>query len=105
MKKITQLFICSLFLFAFHSSIGQNSTACKVLNKELKGEYTGQCKGGLAHGIGSYKFSDGKFVYKGQFKDGKMHGEGEIFLIEGNSIKQIYFLKESGEKMYFLKKN
>jgi len=71
---------------------------CKVLKPEIAGEYSGDCKNGLADGKGIAKGQDkyeGKFkkglpngqgiytwasgeVYKGSWKEGKKDGEGKF---------------------------
>lgn len=54
---------------------------CKVLGKDMIGEYQGKCKKGLAHGSGIFKFTKKNEVYEGKFKKGKFHGEGELYSI------------------------
>ncbi len=51
----------------------QDDNTCKVLKKELMGEYTGKCKKGLANGKGHAK---GAEEYEGNFKNGYPHGFG-----------------------------
>jgi len=46
---------------------------CGVLDPELKDTYTGQCKDGLAEGIGAAR---GTAEYRGGFQAGKKHGQG-----------------------------
>lgn len=46
---------------------------CTVKMKELKGNYNGDCKKGLAHGTGT---AEGKDKYQGEFKKGLPHGNG-----------------------------
>ncbi|MGB1309071.1 MAG: hypothetical protein ACPG6B_09185 [Oceanihabitans sp.] len=85
MKK---LIICLLALTAVSITKAQNNN-CKVINKELKGLYKGDCKSGLAHGIGAFTFEKGMFVYEGEFIDGKMHGKGKIYSLVSNNKKLI----------------
>jgi len=85
----------------------QNSGECKVLVPELSGEYKGECKKGLANGIGEaigkdrykgsfkkglpfgmgiYYYSSGA-VYEGNFLNGKRHGQGKlVFQNEGKEV-------------------
>ncbi len=57
---------------------------CKILSKALEGEYTGDCKKGLAHGDGEAKGID---TYKGEFKKGLPHGKGTYLWKNGNSYE------------------
>ena len=80
MKKLISVFILisiSIVLFA--------QDECKVLIKELKGEYKGECKKGLAHGNGE---SVGIDTYLGEFKKGKPHGEGKYIYNTGEMIHE-----------------
>lgn len=54
---------------------------CKVLVKELEGEYKGDCKKGLAHGEGE---ATGLDTYIGEFKKGLPHGEGKYIYNPGD---------------------
>jgi hypothetical protein len=47
--------------------------ACKVVDPELQGSYSGPCVGGLAEGEGS---ASGIAEYRGGFKAGLKHGQG-----------------------------
>lgn len=92
-----------MLLIVISISYGKNANAqenkdCKVLQKELSGEYKGDCKKGLAdgvgeaigtdrysgsfkkgyaHGKGIYNYSSGA-VYEGGFLNGKRHGQGKL---------------------------
>jgi hypothetical protein len=46
---------------------------CEVKLNQLQGEYSGQCRKGLAHGSG---VAIGEDQYGGQFRNGLPHGEG-----------------------------
>ncbi len=65
------LFILSLLLLT--ASL-LNAQTCEVSLPELKGEYTGECKGGKAEGIGTATGKEDS--YGGQFKKGKPNGRG-----------------------------
>lgn len=54
---------------------------CKVLVEKLEGQYTGDCKKGLAHGNGE---AIGIDTYIGEFKKGKPHGEGKYIDSSGD---------------------
>jgi len=51
-----------------------NAQTCEVALPELKGDYTGECKGGKAEGIGTANGKEDS--YGGQFKKGKPDGRG-----------------------------
>lgn len=59
-------------------------TGCRVLLKSLEGEYTGDCKKGLAHGDGEAKGID---TYKGEFRKGLPHGTGVYLWENGDSYE------------------
>jgi len=79
MKKII-VFISLLILPVFVYTQTEK-TNCKVLIKELQGEYTGDCKKGLANGKGTAKGAD---FYQGDFRKGYPHGEGKYIWSENN---------------------
>jgi hypothetical protein len=60
-------------LFALHAN-GTESIPCKVLDPDIGLSYTGECKDGLAHGIGHAK---GRDEYVGSFESGAAHGFGK----------------------------
>lgn len=103
---ISWTLICVL-LSTGNGIIAQNNTGCKVLLSSLTGDYKGECKKGLAHGIGEAKGADGYSgafkkgfphgkgiyyyangaIYEGSFINGKRHGEGKLsYYIDGNQI-------------------
>lgn len=55
------------------AALAQSAPSCKVLDAELQGAYTGECRDGLAEGQGEAR---GKAYYKGEFKAGRKHGKG-----------------------------
>ncbi len=71
MKNIIKIsfFFCLWFLTLL--SFGQ--TDCKVLKAEISLIYKGECKDGLAHGVGE---ASGRDFYEGEFKKGLPHGQG-----------------------------
>lgn len=77
MKKYTFLF--GLF-FVFALSVNAQYD-CKVLVKELQGQYNGDCRKGLANGEGAAKGTDS---YIGSFKKGYPHGYG-VYTYENGS--------------------
>ncbi|HEX2825353.1 MAG TPA: hypothetical protein VHP37_03330 [Burkholderiales bacterium] len=60
------------FIVAMSSALAQ-SPACKVLDPELRGSYSGGCIGGLAQGKGEAR---GIATYVGEFVAGRKHGRG-----------------------------
>lgn len=54
---------------------------CEVLNPDLKGTYTGECKKGKAHGKGK---AEGKDKYEGDFRSGLADGTGTYTWNNGN---------------------
>jgi hypothetical protein len=102
-------FLAAIFLANGMIAIAQDTKECKVLQAELSGEYKGECKKGLAHGIGEatgtdrytgsfkkgypngkgiYYYSSGA-VYEGSFLNGKRHGQGKLsFSNEGELITE-----------------
>lgn len=71
MSKNLKLLIVPFLAFSFIMLQAQEK--CEVLSENLKGEYRGECKGGLAHGYGE---AQGKDHYIGDFKKGYPHGNG-----------------------------
>lgn len=78
MKKIISL-ISFVLLFG---SIAFAQYDCKVLSENLKGQYNGECKKGLANGDGSAKGIDS---YTGSFKKGYPNGFGVYTFANGSN--------------------
>jgi hypothetical protein len=70
-KKMNSLLF--IMMFFYFPAFSQQAGDCKVLKKELVGEYSGKCKDGLANGKGHAKGID---EYEGSFKKGLPHGNG-----------------------------
>src|SRR5574341_864643 len=68
-RGLTPIFFAALLGFAQH---GQTQ-ACRVVDPELQGSYSGPCVDGLAEGEGSAR---GIAEYRGAFKAGRKHGRG-----------------------------
>ncbi len=68
MKQYLPLIVLLLPVAAF-----TQTGVCTVAADSLKGTYEGECKKGVAHGIGTAKGAD---TYTGQFKKGMPDGEG-----------------------------
>ncbi|MEJ7609744.1 MAG: hypothetical protein WKF88_01055 [Ferruginibacter sp.] len=101
---------CGALFFAVILTVSATAqTSCEVSAQELKGNYSGECKGGKAHGTGKaigldmyegnfkngypdgegwYTFKDGNF-YKGSFKKGQRSGAGEFHYLKVNSEDSI----------------
>ena len=79
MKKLNHFGIFMLltsFLAISISTFAQKSgdnNKCKVLHPGISGKYTGECKKGLAHGLGK---AEGTDTYEGEFKKGLPSGKG-----------------------------
>lgn len=71
MKNLIKLFFLIALGFITLLSFGQ--TECKVLKAEVSLIYKGECKNGLAHGVGE---ASGRDFYEGEFKNGLPHGQG-----------------------------
>lgn len=71
--------ILGFLLFIFYSTLCQSN--CEVSLEDLKGTYTGDCKKGLANGVGIAK---GKDTFEGEFKKGLPHGNGTYTWSNGN---------------------
>ncbi len=80
--------------------IAQNAFArCHVADKDIQGEYIGDCKNRLAEGYG---IAIGKDSYEGYFHKGEIHGKGKYTwanrgdMYEGNWVNG----KANGEGTY-----
>ena len=62
-----------VLIFAFSWISLQAQEKCEVVHENLKGEYRGECRKGLAHGYGE---AQGKDHYIGEFRRGYPHGNG-----------------------------
>lgn len=73
---------------------------CEVLNPDLKGSYTGDCKKGKAHGQGK---AEGKDKYEGGFRNGLPDGNGIYTWANGNQYSGAWSKgkKEGKGKMTF----
>ncbi|MFK5880476.1 MAG: hypothetical protein QM478_13390 [Flavobacteriaceae bacterium] len=67
-------------LIVMFSGTMNSQNNCKVIEKDLIGEYEGDCKKGLAHGYGIAK---GENMYEGEFRNGLPHGEGTMVYSTG----------------------
>ena len=93
-----------LILLKQSALFGQDTShTCKVLLESIKGEYSGECKKGLAHGKGESK---GIFRYAGSFKYGLPNGKGILYsgdnFFDGNFLDG---LKEGKGEMHYIKPN
>ena len=76
--RIITLFFCTAFFIINNISYGQDN--CRVLDKRFDEVFTGKCKKGLAHGVGTAK---GPNLYEGKFKEGVPNGYGEFTSNDG----------------------
>lgn len=79
MKNLVSLFFAILISFTLSA---QNN--CKVFVIKLKGEYTGECKKGKAHGHGT---ATGKETYTGEWRKGYPNGEGKYTYENGDAYE------------------
>ncbi len=77
-RRRTLAFLLILLLCSGASLMSQEK--CTVLVKELEGSYTGDCKKGLAHGMG---LAQGTDFYEGKFSKGLPHGSGKYTWSDG----------------------
>lgn len=70
-----------LFIFFLSVSTIEAQDTCKVLLGNLAGNYSGECKKGLAHGNGKAQGID---IYEGEFKKGLPHGYGIMYYENGS---------------------
>jgi hypothetical protein len=59
----------------------QATSTCKVLDPDIVGTYEGECRNGLANGLGIAK---GRDEYRGRFMNGIQHGKGIYIWGEGS---------------------
>lgn len=84
MKRIERLIKSLLLLYLFSGISGtaqELTTSCKVLMPQIAGSYQGQCKKGLAEGLGK---AQGVDIYEGNFKKGYPDGQGKYTYENGN---------------------
>jgi len=95
MKRISKLFTSVFFLTLFSgiTAAAQDQTsACQVLLPQIAGTYEGECKKGLADGIGKAQGID---LYEGCFKKGYPEGHGKYIWKDGTSFEGEW---EKGQK-------
>ncbi len=73
--------------FLLFGSGADNAIQCRVLDKDIQGTYTGECKNGLAEGYG---VSIGKDKYEGYFHKGELNGKGKYSWGKGQWEGDIY---------------
>ena len=77
MKSILLMF----FLSSITGTAQEQINSCKVLLPQIAGSYEGQCKKGLAEGLGK---AQGVDLYEGNFKKGYPDGQGKYTYENGN---------------------
>lgn len=76
---INTFYVALFVLFAGSPANDQND--CKVLMESISGIYDGECKKGVAEGIGTARGTD---TYVGAFEKGLPHGQGRYIWQNGN---------------------
>lgn len=82
MKNLIKLF--SLFALGLITLLSLGQSDCKVLKAEISLIYKGECKNGLAHGVGE---ASGRDFYEGEFKRGLPYGQGTYEWVSGEVYK------------------
>lgn len=98
MKRISKLFTSFFFLTLFSgiTAVAQDQTSvCQVLLQQIAGTYAGECKKGLADGMGKAQGID---LYEGCFKKGYPEGHGKYTWKDGTSFEGEW---EKGQKEGF----
>ncbi|PID47355.1 MAG: hypothetical protein CR967_04785 [Proteobacteria bacterium] len=67
------------FIFMSYSSF--LFAQCEVKDKDISGKYVGECKNGLAHGVG---VAIGRDRYEGGFQNGYIQGKGKYSWFNGD---------------------
>ncbi len=96
MDNVYKLIIFPMIMLLSFGTFSQDTSS--VLIQELKGEYRGKTRKGLANGNG---FAKGVDSYKGKFKKGLPHGDGKYVWADGSMyIGKWYNGEQSGEGTY-----
>lgn len=100
--RSTNLTFCfTLLMFTAGSSlVAQKGGDCKVLAEALAGQYEGECKKGLANGVGK---ATGMDTYEGDFKKGLPEGVGKYTWSNGDVFEGTFKkgLKEGDGKLTY----
>lgn len=81
MKWIIILWVFLWIIISVNLSYGQE---CRVLLDKIDGNYSGDCKKGLAHGYGEAEGEN--VIYKGEFRKGLPDGEGTLTFADGRKF-------------------
>jgi len=74
-------FLSLMMAYATCSTARAQAPGDTILIADISGEYTGETKDGLAHGMGVAKGTD---TYEGHFKNGLPHGQGKYTWTNGD---------------------
>ena len=83
-RKMKRILFCAFplfILFSLNISYGQQ---CKVLVEAIARNYSGECKKGLADGVG--KAEGDQATYEGEFRKGLPNGKGTITFNDGRKF-------------------
>jgi hypothetical protein len=77
-----------ILLLVFTWSLPVHAQTCKVEDADIAQEYSGECKDGVADGLGIAK---GRDTYHGGFQKGKKHGQGVYTWADGSKFETEFF--------------
>ena len=72
------------FFYCLHTFAQEQTTGCRVLLPQIAGQYEGECKKGLADGMGKAQGTD---QYEGFFKKGLPDGQGKYTWNDGTTFE------------------
>ena len=82
-KLLTSLFFLTFFC-CINGTAQDQTSACQVLLPQISGKYEGECKKGLADGIGK---AQGVDLYEGCFRKGFPEGQGKYTWKDGATFE------------------
>ena len=82
-KLLTSLF-CLTFFYCINVIAQDQTSSCQVLLPQIAGKYEGECKKGLADGLGKAQGAD---LYEGNFKKGFPEGHGKYTWNDGATFE------------------
>ena len=83
-KRIIASLLFLTFFYCLHTFAQEQTTGCRVLLPQIAGQYEGECKKGLADGMGKAQGTD---QYEGFFKKGLPDGQGKYTWNDGTTFE------------------